>query len=138
MGLMEAERGESCPPGQCQGPAAPGEDTYPSPYHKSVHTYLYNSNNPEKKPQIPGVDTSPQGVEIPNPWVIAGWMGLMEAARGESCPLGQRRGPATPGEDKFLSEILPYLCKYNKPGTNTHISRVDTVPAGCGNLNPTG
>ena len=57
-------------------------------------------------------------------------MGLVEAARSESCPLGQRRGPATPGEDKFLSEILLYLFKYNKPGTNTHISQVDTAPQG--------
>ena len=62
--LVEAARGESCPLGQRRGPAASGEDTYPSPDHKSVHTYLYNSNNPEKKPQIPRVDTSPQGVEI--------------------------------------------------------------------------
>ena len=67
MGLMEASRGESCPSGQRQGPAAPGEDKFPSPDHKSVHTYLYHSNNPEKKTQIPRVDTALQDVETPTP-----------------------------------------------------------------------
>ena len=70
--------------------------------------------------------------------MIADWMGLMEASRGESCPLGQRRGPATPGEDKFLSEILLYPFKYNKPGTNTHISQVDTAPQGVETSAPLG
>ena len=32
-------------------------------------------------------------------WLISDWLGFMEPARGESCPAGQRRGPATPGED---------------------------------------
>ena len=36
-------------------------------------------------------------------WLIADWLGVMEPARGESCPSGQRRGSATPGEDKFPS-----------------------------------
>ena len=30
-------------------------------------------------------------------------MGLMEPARGERCPPGQRRGPDAPGEDNFPS-----------------------------------
>ena len=36
-------------------------------------------------------------------WVIADWLGLMEPARGESCPSGQRRGPAAPREGRVLS-----------------------------------
>ena len=53
--------------------------------------------------QIPRVDTAPQGVETQPHWVIANWLGLMEQARGESCPSGQRRGPAAPVEEKFPS-----------------------------------
>ena len=37
-------------------------------------------------------------------WMVADYLGLMEPARGESsCSSGQRRGPATPGEDRFPS-----------------------------------
>ena len=32
--------------------------------------------------------------------MIADWLGLMEPARGESFPSGQRRGPAVPGVDR--------------------------------------
>ena len=35
------------------------------------------------------------------PLADADWLGLMAPARGESCPAGQRRGPAAPGKDKF-------------------------------------
>ena len=50
-------------------------------------------------------------------WVIAFWMGLLEPKRGESCPLGQRRGPAARGEDKVPS-----------PGQKTlHISKTPTT-----------
>ena len=34
MGLMVPARGERCPPGQRRGPAANGEDNFPSPHQK--------------------------------------------------------------------------------------------------------
>ena len=65
-------------------------------------------------------------------WLIADWLGLTEPARGESFPLGQRRGRAAHGEDEVpsLGQILPYLYNSNKPGTKTLIQRVDTAPHG--------
>ncbi|CAM9543190.1 unnamed protein product, partial [Laminaria digitata] len=36
-------------------------------------------------------------------WLIYDWLGLMEPARIESCPSGQRRGSAAPGDDKVPS-----------------------------------
>ena len=42
----------------------------------------------------------------------------MEPARGESCPSGQRRGPAAPEEDRFLSPHQKSL----------HISTTSTTP----------
>ena len=61
-------------------------------------------------------------------------MGFMEATRGESCPLGQRRGPATPGEDSLIPgfKILPYLYNSNNPGTKTQIPWFDTAWQGVG------
>ena len=44
-GLMEPARGESFPPGQRRGPAAPEEDSVLPPDHKSFHTSKINSNN---------------------------------------------------------------------------------------------
>ena len=60
-------------------------------------------------------------------WVIADWLGLLEPARGESCLLGQRRGPVATGEDNTIpgSETLPYLSAFNNPGTKTEIARVE-------------
>ena len=36
-------------------------------------------------------------------WLVDDWMRLMEPARAESFPSGQRRGPAAPGEDRVSS-----------------------------------
>ena len=118
--------------------------------------YLYKSNNPGTK-TIHRVDTAPQDVETPTR-VIADWLGLMEPARGESCPSGQRRGPAAPGEDKFPSPVQKPLHIYTTPTTRERKRRspgsipprrmwkpqptADPLgryrPAGCGNPNPTG
>ena len=37
------------------------------------------------------------------PWLVTDWLGLMESARGESHPSGQRRGLTAPGVDKIPS-----------------------------------
>ena len=79
--------------------------------------FFYNSNNPGAKAYIPRVDAAPQGVEHKPHWVIADWLGPMEPARGESCPLGQRRGPAAPGEDNFPSPVQISLHIYATPTT---------------------
>ena len=99
---MEPARGESCHYGQRRRPAVLREDQVLSSDDKSLH-FHYNSNNPGTKKEIARVDTAPQGVEPQPQGVIADWLGLMEPALGESCPSGQRRGPATPGEDKVSS-----------------------------------
>ena len=71
---------------------------------------------------------------------VAGCLGLMEPARGENCPSGQRRGPATPGEDKVSS---PDQQSFHTSTTPTHRGRKRRSPgryrsARCGNPNPTG
>ena len=84
--------------------------------------------------QIPRVDPAPHGVETPSPRVIADWLGLMEPARGESFPSGQRRGLAAPAEDRVLSPDLKSFhistTNSNNLGTKMGISRVDTAPHG--------
>ena len=58
--LTETGRGESCPSGQRQGRAAPGEDKVLSP---EILPYIYNANKPETNTVMPRVDTAPHGVE---------------------------------------------------------------------------
>ena len=102
LGFMEPPRGESCPSGQRRGPAAPGEDNFPSPGQKPFHTSTTLTTR-RRKGRSPG-SIPPCSMWIPQPHrVIADWLGLMKPARGESFPLGQRRGPATPGGDRVLS-----------------------------------
>ena len=118
---MEPARGESCPPGQRQDPAAPGDDKVPSPDQKSFHTYT-NSNNPETKTDIPRVDTAPQGVENPTPLADLrrfGWGSwpMSRLTRGLSGPMSE-------------SEIFRGIYTSNNPTTKTDIPRVDTVPYG--------
>ena len=101
---MEPARGESCPSGQRRGPAAPGEDNFPSPGQKSFHISTTPTTR-EGKRRSPG-SIPLRRVWKPQPhWVIADWLGLLEPARGGRCPSGQRRGPAAPGEDKFPSPV---------------------------------
>ena len=98
--LMEPARGESCPSGQRRGPAAPGEDKFPSPGQKSFHISTTPTTRGRKR-RSPG-SIPPRRVWKPQPnWVIADWLWLTKPARGESCPSGQRRGLAAPGEDNF-------------------------------------
>ena len=114
LGLMEPARGESCPSGQCRGPAAPREDKVSSPDDTSFYTSTTPTNRGRKR-RSP-VSIPPRAVWKPQSHLIGDWLGLMEPARGESCPSGQRRGPAAPGEDKFSSPE-------RKPSTSLHLQQ---------------
>ena len=58
--------GESYRSGQRRDPAAPGDDKVSSPEFE-ILPYLFDSNNPRVKAEIPRVDTAPHGVETPTP-----------------------------------------------------------------------
>ena len=49
LGLMEPARGESCLSGQRRGPAAPGEDKFPSPGQKSFHISTNSTTQGRKR-----------------------------------------------------------------------------------------
>ena len=140
--LMESGRGENCPSGQRRGPAEPLEDNVPSPEQKDLHAYIYiyNSNNPGTEINSHG-SIAIRTVCNPQPhWLIADWLELVEPAHCESCPSGQRRGPAAPWEDNFPSPDHKFF----------HISTIPTTRgrngdspgryclARCGNSNSTG
>ena len=103
MGLTEPARGESCPSGLRRGPATPGEDkVHPRIRNPSVSLKLRQPGHGRKR-RSHGA-RPPRTVWKPQPHqLIADWLELMEPARGESCPSGQRRGSAAPGEDKVPS-----------------------------------
>ena len=75
-------------------------------------------------------------------WLVADWLGLKELARDESFPSGQRRGPATPGEDRALSPDQKsfHISTTNskKPGDDNGDPPGRYRPARCGNPNHTG
>ena len=98
--LMEPARCESCPSGQCRGPAASGEDNVPSPDLKSFYI--------SETPTTAGRKLSSHGSIPPRTvwkfqlrWLIADWLELLESAHGESFSSGRRRGPVAPGENRF-------------------------------------
>ena len=133
LGLMEPARGESSPSGQRRSPAAPGEDKFPSPGQKSFRI----STTPKRRGRKRRSPRSilPRRVWKPQPhWVIADWLGLMEQSRSESCPSGQRRGPAAPGEYWVLSpdqkSFHISITNSNNLRMKTKIPRVDTAPQG--------
>ena len=97
LGLMRPARCESCPSGQRRGPAAPGEiHFHPRVRNRSLRIQL---QQPGDELVIFLVDVTPHGVETPPSSLIVDWLGFMEPTRRESCPSGQRRGLAAPGED---------------------------------------
>ena len=61
---MEPARGGSCPSGERQGRAAHGEDKVPSQYNNFL-PFIYNTDNPGTKSEIPRVANAPHGVETP-------------------------------------------------------------------------
>ena len=122
--LMEPARGESCPSGQRRHPAAPKKDQVLSPDENSFHTPTTPTNR-ERKQWSPR-SIPPRAVRKPQPHRrIVDRLGLMEPARGESCDSGQRRGPAEPGEDKFLS---PDQKSFNIRATTTNRGRKRRSP----------
>ena len=99
---MELVRGESRPSGQRRDPATTGENDFSPPDLRSFHVSTTPAHRGQK-------NRSPGSIPLRtvcNPqldWLAARWLGLMEPARGESFPSGQRRSAATPGEDKVSS-----------------------------------
>ena len=132
-GLVEPARGERFPSGKRRGSAAPEEDKFPPPDQKSCHVSTTPAKRGRKR-------RSPRSIPLrtvwkPQPhWPIVDWLGLMESARGECFPSGQRRGPAAPGEDRVLSpdhkSFHISTTNSNKRGTKTEIARVDTASRG--------
>ena len=63
---------------------------------------------------------------------------ILEPARGESLPSGQRRGPAAPGEDKVLSpdKILYHTSTTPTTRGGKRTPQIRYRPARCGNPNP--
>ena len=102
LGIMEPARDESCPSGQRRGSAAPGEDKCLSPDQKSSYISTTPANRTGKRRSPGSVPFRTAWKPQPH-WLVADWLGLMQPARGESCPSGQRRGPAAPGEDRVSS-----------------------------------
>ena len=82
--------------------AAPGEVKFLSPDQKLFHI----STNPTTREQERRSPESmpPRKVWNPKPnCLLASWLRLMEPARGESTPSGQRRGPAAPEDNRLPS-----------------------------------
>ena len=102
---MNPARGESCPLGQRQGPAAPGEDGVSSLDHKSFHVSTTPTNRGLKR-KSPG-SIPPRTMWKPQThWLIADWLELTEQARGESCPSGYNVDVAPhPGRTRFHPRI---------------------------------
>ena len=72
---------------------------YPRIINPSISLQLTPTNGGRKQ-RSPG-SIPPRAVWKPQPhWLVARWLGLMEPARGEGCPSGQRRGHAAPGEGR--------------------------------------
>ena len=132
LGLMKPARGESCPSRQRRGPVAPGEDRVSSPDQKSFHISTTPTNRGRKWRSPRSIP--PRTVWKPQPHrLVADWLGFMEPASGESCPSGQRRGPAAPEEDKVPSPDEKFFHISTTPtnrGRKTVIRRVDTAPRG--------
>ena len=134
MGLMEPTRGKSCPPGQCRGPAAPEEDEVSSPDEKSFRANT-NPATRGRKQRFPGPKPLHTMCKLQPPladcplWLIADCLGLMEPTRMESCPSGQRRGPAARGQDKVSfpdqKSIHTATTSVNR-GRKRRSARVDT------------
>ena len=82
-----------------------------------IRPYLYSSNYPGTKTQITRVDTAPQVCKPQPHLLVVDWLGLMEPARGESCPWGQRRGRAAPGGETFPSPGQKYFHTCTTPTT---------------------
>ena len=136
--LMESARRGSCPSGQRRGPAAPGEDKFPSPDQKAFHTSTTPTTRGRKRSSPRS--TPPSTVWNPQPyWLIADWLGLMEPARGRSFPSGQRRGRAAPGRGKAHRRMIniSILVQLQQPGDENGDPPGRYRHTRCGNPDPT-
>ena len=96
--LMEQVRTKSFPLRQRRGPAAPVEDMFSSPDQKFFHIPTTNYSNLGMKTGNHGSFPPRTVWKSQSHGLVADWLGFMEPAHGESCPSGQRRRPAAPGE----------------------------------------
>ena len=138
LGLMEPARGESCFAGQRRGPAVPGEDRVASPVR--IPSISLQPNNSGTKTEIPPVNTVSQGVKPQPNWLVDDWMRLMEPARGESCPSGQRlEVPPRQGRIRFYPRMrTPSISQQlQQPGDEKRDRPGRYRPTRCGNPNPT-
>ena len=96
--------------------SAPRGGLFPIAGSKSVHISTAPITRGRKR-RLPG-SIPPRRVWKPQPHlVIVDWLGLMEPARGESCPSGQRRGRAAPGGETFPSPGQKYFHTCTTPTT---------------------
>ena len=121
---MEPARGKSCDSGQRRGPADPGKDKFPSPDQKSFNMRTIATNR-GREWRSPGSIPLRRGWKPQPHWVVVDWLKLMQAARGESCPSGQRRHPAALKEDQVLS---PDENSFHTPTTPTNRGRQHWSP----------
>ena len=131
---------------QCTARVAPRANVDAPSHRISSHPRIINLSIPStaptawgRKQRSPG-SISPRKVWKTHPhWLIIDWLGLMEPARGESCPSGQRRGRAAHGEDKVQSpdqksfHISTTPTNYRNQDDGDHMGR--TRPTRCGNPN---
>ena len=108
----------------------------PNPGRTGSHPRIKNPSIPLQL-QLPGDENAdPPG----RPPRRVYWLRLMDPGRGESCPSGQRRDPAEPGEDKFPSPDHKLL--HISTTSTTRDENADSPgryrPARCGNPNPSG
>ena len=124
-------RDESCPSGQCRGPAAPWEDNFPSPDQKSFLICTTPTNCGRKR-------GSPGSIPLRTVWkpqayffkLLIGWGSWSQCAAivasRDNVEVPQHPGRIIIPE----SNVLSYLFYSNKRGTKTVIPRVDTTPHG--------
>ena len=79
-----------------------GEEKFTTPDQKSFRHSLTHTTRERKRRPAGSMPTSKVWKPQPS-WLVADWPMLMEPERGESCLSVQRRGAATPGDDRVSS-----------------------------------
>ena len=99
-GSWSQRAGRVAPRANVNVPPHPGRMSSHPPTKKSFPICTTPTNRGRKC--TPPRSIPPRTVWKPQPhWHLADWLGLMEPARRESCPSGQRQRSAAPGEDNF-------------------------------------
>ena len=99
---MEPPRDERQASGQRQRPVTPGEDKVSSPASGSFHISTIPTTWGRKRRYLGSIPPGKVWKLQPN-WLIVYWLRLKEPVRDERWLSGQRRSPATHGQDKFPS-----------------------------------